>query len=152
MNGHCHHIGNSPWNLQSRCNFSWINIHLFIKHHRKPTMIAHCYFMLQFTFPIIYVSYGPAHFQNPWKCTCLHPPTLYEKKNIPVKKCLRKHVSLRWQYLWCGSYKCCHKKFCWEFFGEISEHFSCISQAIMSQSLWSQLIIGKIFSSCRTWV
>ena len=28
-------------------------------------LIAHCYFMLQFTFPIIYVSYGPAHFQNP---------------------------------------------------------------------------------------
>ena len=74
------------------------------------------------------------------------------KKNIPVKKCLRKHASLRWQYLWCGSYKCCHKKFFWEFFSEISEHFSCISQAIMSQSLWSQLIIGKIFSSCRTWV
>ena len=47
--------------------------------------------------------------------------------------------------------KCSLRKFCYKFFTQISEPFTCISRVSLSWS--SDLgITGKMFSSCRTWV
>ena len=46
--------------------------------------------------------------------------------------------------------KCSRRKFCCEFFNQISEHFRDFSTTI--KPITDLGIIGKIFTFCRTWV
>ena len=68
---------------------------------------------------------------------------------LAVKKLLRKHHQDG--QLLPGVAKCCGRKFCSEFYTQLFEHFCTYLRIHLADN--SDLgIIGKIFSSCRSWV
>ena len=106
-----------------------------IKNFEWPTLHLGLFFVFNFfTFPIFpFLTF----WNSDWPST--------------VQKFLRKHT-IKMGNFYHGVAKCSCKKFCcWVFYLNFWS-FPCISQSPLSQSPWSQGIIGKSFPSCRAWV